>query len=661
MKKGWGIVVISIMLIVGKAEIIKCNNNNLTFLRTYTQKNPLPDMPLGPDLRIESIVQMPDLGYLVAGAFTQDRNNTANRGFDAWLMRVGPRGSVRWSKVFRNAVDGTPFQNNESFTQIVKTKSHRYLALGQLAFQYKETSSAWKCPMIIAVNRAGRVLWKKYLYIPYQKRDEKDLTLRSLVPLSDGNILAVGDGDIRFWDTEKQQYYYEHIAVAIKLSQTGEVLFAKAYNNRIFWWQYATSGSNWGFNSAVEKNGYVYIVGSTRNAQEGESALLVKIDLFGNLLWAKEYNRKAEGVRFSYDNALGIVATSDGLLLNYQAQVDGYSSPPQEVDLLKVDEEGDILDAKYYGGHTWYVYIQKLQRTKDGKFLFSSLPTGLVKIDRNGRVLKKLSNDYGVFTPTRDIGAAIVDQNWWDHWTAIKKITKTGKSCADDNFWSDPLTPPTPIDIKDQMAVMTTEADEAFGKNLKLVARNRISVERSRAVQMAKNCLSSDEGRKLKKRNRFVFRDTGKKDTVDGAEHERYLLKYKGKVTAILINPYYDDGEGRTVPGAYAYRFYTKVYKKGEYGDNTRPQYVYAPWGEMGSGQNHIVVGKRASERDPLKITPFRMDGRFMRLWMVDGWQGGSAKGYFISILDEKKDATVLRYDFETNRTKLIKLPCNRK
>jgi hypothetical protein len=36
----------------------------------------------------------------------------------------------------------------------------------------------------------------------------------------------------------------------------------------------------------------------------------------------------------------------------------------------------------------------------------------------------------------------------------------------------------------------------------------------------------------------------------------------------------------------------------------------------------------------------------------------GSAKGYFISILNGRKDATVLRYDFDTNTTTLLKLPC---
>jgi len=404
-----------------------------------------------------------------------------------------------------------------------------------------------------------------------------------------------------------------------------------------------------------------YVAGGSVNAQEGESALLVKIDLYGNLIWAKEYNRKAEGVSFVYDRTLGIIATPNGLMMNYQVQTGGYNGNWQEVDRLRVNEEGDILDAKYYGGHTWYVYISSFQKTRDGNYLFASMPTGLLKIDANGTVLKKLSNSYGGFVATRDNGAAILANESYRNWASLKKITRTGKSCADDNFWSDPLEPPTPIDITDQMTVMTTGVDEAFAKKIALVQKSRIRVERTHPVRMAKNCLSSNEGLKLTHRNRFVFRDTGKTDIVDGAEHERFILKYKGRVTAILINPYYDDGKGHMHPGGYAYRFYTKVYFPGENGDNTAPKYVYFPWAYAGSGLNHIIVDGIDEERDPKLIDPFTMDGSALKLWMVDGWQSGSAKGYYITILNGKKDATVLKYDFTTKKTKLLKLPCNKK
>ncbi|WP_457602518.1 hypothetical protein [Nitratifractor sp.] len=647
------IILLLIAISFSEAQIIKCKNANLKFTRTYVQKFPKSDMPLGPGVRLSAVLQTPDQGYLVGGKFVQDQNNTGKGGYDAWLMRVDPRGVIKWSKVFYKK-GKTPYNRDEFFKQIVSLGDGRYAALGQIPF-WNRYGSYHHFPMIVLFDAKGKILWKKYFYLPYQMTDIQSLTIQSIVPLSSGNLLAVGQGAVRFWDEEKKSHYYVNIAIAFKVDRQGKILFAKAYNHKVF----SDEGHQWGFNNAVEKEGALYIVGGTSWAGTGhderpDSALLLKTDSEGNPVWAMEYYRQIDG---NMGNGFkGITATPDGLLLTYES---GYSgSVGHDINLLKVNDDGTVVSGKYFSDHSYYIYLSDLKKSRDGNYLFSSIDTGVTKVDKDGNPLRQLYPEAANFAVTRDNGVVAIKQDVWDNWTSLKKVNRVGKGCDVEAGET-----PKATDITDQIATVYDSSDDIYVRDLGAMrAKPWIAVHKSRPVEMRRNCLTSYEGFHPKNPNRFFFRETNRTDVIDGKECKRYLLRYKGKVTGIQINPYYDDGNGHMVPGGYVHSFYTKVFKPGECGDNTCPRFVYPPYAAATKDHiNSVVVDGFDEERNASKIAPFIMNGHAKRLWIVDGWEGSWAKGYYITILNGRKDATVLKYDKATKKSRLIKLPCNRK
>lgn len=476
----------------GNGEIIKYEDNNLTFSSTYMQKFPKPDMPLGPGVRLNAVLQTPDLGYLLGGTFVQDQNDTGHRGYDAWLMRVDPYGTVQWSKVFYKGGE-TPYDRNEAFTKIVSLVNDGYAALSEVPFWGEK--GLYHLPIIVGFSRSGNVLWKKYFYLPYYISDAQSMTIRSIVPLSDGDLLAVGQGGVRFWNDEGKYYYYVYMGIAFKVDgETGEVLFAKAYNNKIFDMPDGYSWFNWGFYSAIEKNDALYLVGSgglaghDANSSYPDTALLLKTDLDGNPLWGMEYYRDIENE--AYNGFVGIASTpDDGLLLSYSNGY--YGSYQLDINLLKVNDDGGVVSGKFFALTSHFTYLSELKKSQDGNYLFSSIVTGVTKVDKDGNPLRNLYPWAANFAVTRDNGIAAIDQDWWDNWTRLRKITRTGH-CCDESCVGPGATPET-IDITDQVKSVFDSSDDIYVRDLGAMrSESTIEVEKSNAVKMHRNCLTSN-------------------------------------------------------------------------------------------------------------------------------------------------------------------------
>ena len=667
-----------------KAEKIACNNRNgLTFERFYFQNQ--ENVPEENRTRLHmnpgALLQLPDRGYLIGGSYRQDRRLDSNRSIDAWLMRVDARGKLKWSKVFWHP-NKKACCAEEGFHDLIATAPNRYVAVGNILSLSEDNRH--RVPMLIQINKGGKVLWKKYLNTPYDEH-APSLLIQSITPIGNGEFVGVGSAPLRFWDDEHHFYYYKTFSWMVRIRGDGEVIASKVFRNNALVDKYGWGGD---FYASAVKNGYLYMLGSILDPENSvPQLLLIKSDLDGNIVWAKTIRQKIDqdegGIWWQVGN--GIVATPDGLLLSmvaYWLDPHGGEAGPYHY-LLSIDESGDLHSAVWYGevgnayGYSKDFRIKNLKKGPRGRYFYRRgyLQPVAMKIRKDGTPVKgyySLSrgpNDLwwgSHITPTQDGAIAVADSpDYIDGIPAavrLFKYRKDGKGAwmLPDEFYNYKV--PELPKVQNILDKIETETMEGFyPDNVELVSASKIRVRKSSAIVTERQGLLSNEGLHLPNKGRFLFRETNRTDIIDGTEYKRYLLKYRGKITAIYVNNYYVDEKGRKIPGGYPQRFYTKIYKDDDIGDNTSPRYINNMYVEKNWGGNNIYVGPVGRELDPKKISPFWVKkNKFIKLWFRNGILPSWADGLYITILNGNKDATVLRYDRETKRTVLIKRPCTK-
>jgi len=286
----------------------------------------------------------------------------------------------------------------------------------------------------------------------------------------------------------------------------------------------------------------------------------------------------------------------------------------------------------------------------------------LLKLDKNGKFLRRMGRKDSSITPTptRDGGAVYGQCLFLADPTTVHLYKSNVQGNESDNYyWSDPRPLPKFSEVGEKFVM--ADRLEALVVDLPVaVKRKMVRVGKSRPIVRKRISLLSREGTQLNRRHRYRLVDKGIDEDVDGHWLHRYTLNYKGRVTGIIVAPYGIDEKGRKRPsacsvGAPTFAFGTKRTVYGYDGDNTYPKYVDCAM--LDGRKNSVMVGG-IHEDDPKEIHMLRMNGKPRKIWFPDMRQSGWAKGLFISSLNEKQDATVLRYDFDTNATTLLKLPC---
>ncbi len=162
-------------------------------------------------------------------------------------------------------------------------------------------------------------------------------------------------------------------------------------------WAKAFGLSNWdtGVQFCETSDGGYVIAGCTKSSGSGGYDILVlKINSSGNILWAKTFGGSGD------EEANSMCKTSDGgyLVAGY---TNSFGSGSSDIFVLKLDDSGNIVWAKAYGGSDIDV-AKVIFETSDGKYIVAGNTTSfgegsfdflVLKLDTDGTVL--WSKTYG--------------------------------------------------------------------------------------------------------------------------------------------------------------------------------------------------------------------------------------------------------------------------
>jgi hypothetical protein len=187
-----------------------------------------------------------------------------------------------------------------------------------------------------------------------------------------GRIISVEDGNFLFsassysLDGDFDRNYGDRDAWLVKIDSNGQIIWSKNYGG---------SESDSGGDIVVLEDGYIVAGGSSSNDHDlpgnkgYADSWIFKVDKNGTLLWSKNYGGSLD------DNLGGIKKTSDGgfVLVGSTSSNDGdvlLNKGEYDAWILKIDENGEVLWSKTYGG-TKIDGFSSVHEFPDGGFLLA--------------------------------------------------------------------------------------------------------------------------------------------------------------------------------------------------------------------------------------------------------------------------------------------------
>jgi hypothetical protein len=168
----------------------------------------------------------------------------------------------------------------------------------------------------------------------------------------------------------------------LKTNVNGDSLWLKTYNHSI---------QDWGNEIKKTSDGGYIIAGGSGIQTHAPDAYIVKTDSNGDSLWARVFYG---GLIDTIDaEANSVRETSDGgYIVVGHREISGFGD--RDIFLIKMDENGDSLWTKKYGGYLWDEGYS-VDQTLDGGYIiagYSDSDVYLVRTKPDNSVLEKLSS-----------------------------------------------------------------------------------------------------------------------------------------------------------------------------------------------------------------------------------------------------------------------------
>jgi hypothetical protein len=305
-----------------------------------------------------SIINIDSTGSLICGSTAPSNSNNS----DVYLLRINKYGDTLWTKQIEDTL-------REFGKFIMEANDSGYL-IAALAGNLSGLPKAhiW----LIRINSFGDTLWTKNISKNYYDnitsiyRENKD----GYIILANSSFPSPQGYDL--W--------------LIKIDNDGDTLWSKTYGG---------DGAEFaGAAIQTKDNGYL-ITGSTfvNDTAEGD-VWIIKTDSFGETLWSRIYGGKQK------EGGRQIQMLKDGGYIigcRYYSPYEGNS----DILLMKIDDDGDTLWNKVYGG-TEDDWIMSMLATKDG----GCIGVGYTKSnnDRDTNVWVIKINESGDTLWTKEIG-----------------------------------------------------------------------------------------------------------------------------------------------------------------------------------------------------------------------------------------------------------------
>lgn len=271
--------------------------------------------------RVNSIVQTPDGGYILAGYINGGQG-------DAWLMKIDSLGNTVWEKNY-----GVP--GDDSFLKIRQVSDGSYLVIGY-TYLSDYTTGNWFDGRVVKIAPDGSIIWSTTM-----GADGGDYTTNFVEIPGNGYYVSGLYGS---------NFANDYDLWLLKLDLSGKVQWSKTYGNQ--------SEERTGGGMVLTADGNIMFSGY-RTTVNGQTGLLIKVDTSGTQQWIKEYPSVA-------GNLLSMQRLSDNTIVaGGYSYLSGFN---QQGVLMKVNSGGEALWTKLYGG-SGGESIAELQVTKDQKLV----------------------------------------------------------------------------------------------------------------------------------------------------------------------------------------------------------------------------------------------------------------------------------------------------
>lgn len=268
-----------------------------------------------------SISLTSDGGYIMTG-MTESFGAGAQ---DVWVLKFDEAGSITWAKTF-----GGP--DTDLGTCIRQTEDGGYLVVGTTcSLGAGSADILW-----LKLDASGNLLWARTIGGPAEEEIFDFQITVDQGAIATGYTLSFGAGDLD--------------VLALKLSQTGDLVWAKCYG-----------GPGLDNGTCIHQtNDLGYMCGAYSYSAGSGSAdmLMIKLDAVGNPLWMKTYG----GIQI--ETLLSFKPTSDaGFFVTGATK--SYGSGYYQALLLRLDQNGTVLWASTTEG-TIVTYPYDVVTTLDG-------------------------------------------------------------------------------------------------------------------------------------------------------------------------------------------------------------------------------------------------------------------------------------------------------
>ncbi len=346
------------------------------------------------------IQQTTDGGYIVAGS----TNSFGAGSQDAWVSKLDGEGNVIWQKTYGGAAW-------DSASSIQQTTDRGYIVAGNTGSFSPAFQDAW----VLKLDESGNVIWQKtyggtagdYAEFVQQTTDRGYIVTGSTRSFGTGNwdawVLKLDENGNVIW---QKTYGGTGDDDPSAIQQTTDGGYILAGNTRSFgagngdaWvvkleadgdviWQKTYGGTAWDgaiFAKETTGGGYIVVGGTESFGAGSQDAWVLKLDESGNVIWQKTYGGPAADIGFS------VRPTTDGGYV-VAGSTSSFGTGAGDAWVLKLDENGNVTWQKTFGGPA-YDYVYLIQQTTDGGYITagtsSSFSAGsydawLMKLDQDG-------------------------------------------------------------------------------------------------------------------------------------------------------------------------------------------------------------------------------------------------------------------------------------
>ena len=345
-------------------------------------------------------IEVVDDTTIFAVGYTRENNPMNSTVF---LVCLNDSGNIKWSKSINIGEDDIGFQISKltNNTLLITGETHDYISPSDYDI------------MLICLDLSGNILWKKNW-----GTINSELYGNSLE--SSGNIYSTGlaflsssmdtsglkltktdmNGNI-LWDNRYLSGYslvgYNMqeidanrllISGAINLASTsyddvllmeidssGNIIWAKSYGG--------TNGESYGYITKTNDNSIIIAVTtlSFDTSSANGDILLIKTDSLGNEVWSKKYGDSG------YEQVKGIARDTSGNYIIWGSSTSYYPSFQGTGLVFKIDDNGDLLWSRLYGGTNLEILFD-LKQLHEQLLICGQIRSPLPPSNRDGYLIK---------------------------------------------------------------------------------------------------------------------------------------------------------------------------------------------------------------------------------------------------------------------------------